>query len=97
MLVNVRVVLERMETAGIRHEEMFSVSADLLYRRDPDEMTRIGLQLMEAFVKGYKEICHAAVGGTAESDGSHEDGSGDRASGGTARSVLLHEDLGGGE
>lgn len=96
MLVNVRVIVERMDQAGVRHEELFSVPADLLDRFGAggldtgpgSEVSTIALQLMEAFVKGYKEICHASVG---ERDSQERASSG--AGGGTARSVLLHEDL----
>lgn len=100
MLVNVRVIVERMDQAGVRHEELFSVPADLLDRFGAggldtgpgSEVSTIALQLMEAFVKGYKEICHASIA-DANVRGHDQERGGSGAGGGTARSVLLHEDL----
>jgi len=97
MLVNVRVIVERMDVAGRRHEELFSVPADLLIRNAGNrEMGTIAQQLLQAFVDGYTEICNEAVG-PAQSGGGYQDGSGDRASGGTLRNRLVHEEVEGGE
>lgn len=109
MLVNVRVIVERMDQADRKHEELFSVPADLLDKvrkaggldtGSGSEVSTIALQLMEAFVKGYKEICHASIdgsGGEGDNRGNSQERGSSGAGGGTARSVLLHEDLGQGE